>query len=70
MSNEVELLVVNNMSCIRDYSLSGEEHKTRREWLDILLGHAFLIPQVSKVLLRYFRESSKAYQPKREDVIL
>ena len=29
MSNEVELLVVNNMSRIRDYSHSGEERKTR-----------------------------------------
>jgi len=31
---------------------------------------AFLLAKPTKVLLRYFRESNKAYQPKRKDVIL
>jgi len=31
---------------------------------------AFLLAQPTKVLLRYFRESNKAYQPKRKGVIL
>jgi len=30
---------------------------------------AFLLAQPTKVLLRYFRESNKAYQPKRKGVI-